>query len=141
MQVLAGQREQTRLLAGHAPSAAKAYDGKQPTGEQERTSPMSPDASVQRPSEILAAHRDEVLRIARKYHADDVRVFGSIARGADTSASDIDLLVRFDEDASLFDLNNMQDELTGLLHVGVDLVSEAALNGRGLRIAAEAIPL
>jgi uncharacterized protein len=43
-----------------------------------------------RPSEALAKHRDEVLRIAR-YPVSNPRIFGSTARGEDTEESDLDI--------------------------------------------------
>jgi len=48
--------------------------------------------------------RDAVLRIARKYGAHHVRVFGSVARGDADANSDIDFLVELEPGRSLFDL-------------------------------------
>ena len=42
------------------------------------------------------------MAIASRHHASRVRLFGSAARGDDRPDSDIDLLVDFDEDSSLF---------------------------------------
>ena len=44
------------------------------------------------------------MAIASRHHASRVRRFGSAARGDDRPDSDIDLLVDFDEDSSLFGL-------------------------------------
>lgn len=41
----------------------------------------------------LKSRREEILRIAAKYGIENVRVFGSVARGTQNSDSDIDLLV------------------------------------------------
>jgi predicted nucleotidyltransferase len=41
----------------------------------------------------LRTRRDEILALAEKYGAYNVRVFGSVARGEATSDSDVDLLV------------------------------------------------
>lgn len=43
--------------------------------------------------EDLRNRRDEILTLAEKHGASNVRVFGSIARGEATPESDIDLLV------------------------------------------------
>ena len=43
--------------------------------------------------ELLSRKREEVLRIAAKHGAYNVRVFGSVARGDDGPDSDIDLLI------------------------------------------------
>ena len=40
--------------------------------------------------------REEILRIAAKHGAYNVRVFGSVARGEADEKSDIDLLVEFE---------------------------------------------
>jgi len=88
-------------------------------------------AAKPRPSTLLRDHRDEVLALAAENHADDVRVFGSIARGEDTPDSDIDLLVRFDQEASLFDLVRFAEKLEKILGVHVDVVSENGLSDDG----------
>jgi predicted nucleotidyltransferase len=88
-------------------------------------------AAKPRPSTLLRDHRAEVLALAAENHADNVRVFGSIARGEDTPDSDIDLLVRFDQDASLFDLVRFAEKLEIMLGVHVDVVSENGLSDDG----------
>ncbi len=98
-------------------------------------------AARPRPSAILAAHRDAVLAFAAANKAVDVRVFGSVARGEDTPGSDIDLLVRFQEGASLLDQSTLAIELGDLLGVEVDVVSEGGLTDRHQAIRGEAIPL
>jgi predicted nucleotidyltransferase len=44
-------------------------------------------------AQLIRAKRDEILRIAAKHGARNVRVFGSVARGEARPDSDIDLLV------------------------------------------------
>ena len=71
-----------------------------------------------------------------------MRVFGSIARGDDRPDSDIDLLVTFDEGASLFDLAGLGQDLESLLGRPVDIVSESGEDDHFLdRIRQESIPL
>ena len=41
----------------------------------------------------IKQHRDEILRVASLHGAGNVLLFGSVARGEDTSESDVDLLV------------------------------------------------
>ena len=45
--------------------------------------------------ELLKAHREEILQIAAKHGAYNVRVFGSVVRGEASENSDIDFLVLF----------------------------------------------
>ena len=43
----------------------------------------------------IVKHRDEIIAIAKRYGAFDIRMFGSVARGDAGDASDLDLIVRF----------------------------------------------
>jgi predicted nucleotidyltransferase len=90
---------------------------------------------------LLHEHRDQILEIAARHHARNVRVFGSVARGQATAASDIDFLVDFDKDSSLFDVLHLADELKTLLGREVDVVSTGGLKQRDDRIRAEAVDL
>jgi uncharacterized protein len=81
------------------------------------------------------------MAIASRHHASRVRLFGSAARGEDRPDSDIDLLVDFDEDSSLFDLMRMSRELEGLLGRPVDVVSAGGLKTRDRAILAESVDL
>ena len=92
--------------------------------------------------EQVRARRDEILRLARKYHASDVRVFGSVARGTAGPESDLDILVNATEECSLFDLGGLLEELKEMFGTRVDLVVEDGLKER-LRptVLREAIPL
>jgi predicted nucleotidyltransferase/DNA-binding XRE family transcriptional regulator len=99
------------------------------------------DAARPRPSVVLNAHRVNIREIAARHHAHDVRVFGSVARNSDRSDSDLDLLVTFDDDATLVDQAALINELQDLLGLSVDVVSASALRDRDIAIRAEAIPL
>jgi uncharacterized protein len=94
-------------------------------------------------AEILS-RRDEILAVAARNGASDVRIFGSVARGDAGATSDLDLLVRFKPDSSLMDHGMLVEELQKLLDVKVDIVSENALKPhdrfRG-EILKEAVPL
>jgi predicted nucleotidyltransferase/DNA-binding XRE family transcriptional regulator len=98
-------------------------------------------AARPRPSALLMANRDKVLELAAAHGAESVRVFGSIARNEDTPDSDIDLLLKLRPGTSLFDMADLMDELTELLGVKVDIVSEGGLKARDEHIRAEAVPV
>ncbi len=92
--------------------------------------------------ETIKALRQEILDVAARYGAHDVRVFGSVARGDQREDSDLDLLVRFDPDRSLLDHGGLVVDLEELLGVTVDVVSEGGMRERFQeRVAREAIPL
>lgn len=91
--------------------------------------------------ELIEARRAEILGIVEKHHGRSAGLFGSVARGEDTATSDVDLLVDFDEDSSLFDLLHLQDELSQLLGCQVDVVSMRALKPRDTHVLDDAVPL
>ena len=80
--------------------------------------------------------------LATRRGATNLRVFGSVARGEDTEASDIDLLVDLAPGTGLFGLIGLQRELAELLGKDVDLVPASGLKA-DLRdtVLAEAIDL
>lgn len=90
---------------------------------------------------LVESRREQVMAIAARHHASRVRLFGSAARGEDRPDSDIDLLVDFDQESSLFDLMRMSRELEELLGRAVDVVSAGGLKSRDRAILAESIDL
>ena len=86
--------------------------------------------------------RDEIRRAAAAHGARDVRVFGSVARGQEADASDIDFLVTLDAGRTLLDLARLEEQLERLLDARVDVVTENALR-EPIRTAAirEAVPV
>jgi len=81
-------------------------------------------------NEVLAARRDEILRLAAKHGAHNVRIFGSVARGDADERSDIDFLVDMDAGRSLLDLGGLLMDLRTLLSRPVDVVTEKGLRKR-----------
>jgi hypothetical protein len=80
-----------------------------------------------KPSELLAQHRAAIRRVVAAHRATNPRVFGSVAHGADTEASDLDLLVDPQEQMSLFDVGAIIAELNELLAIRVDVATPSAL--------------
>lgn len=77
---------------------------------------------------------EETLRafkpyLVGKYKVKEIGIFGSYVRGEQKKKSDLDILVEFEEDAklSLLDVVGLQNELSGLLGVKVDLVEKKTL--------------
>jgi predicted nucleotidyltransferase len=93
-------------------------------------------------AELLGQKRQDVLRIANKYGARHVRVFGSVARGEADAGSDVDFLVDLEPGRSLLDLGGLQFELEALLGRPVDVVTERGLKQRiRERVLREAVPM
>jgi predicted nucleotidyltransferase len=77
--------------------------------------------------ERLIEHRAAILAAANRRHASNVRVFGSLIRGHETSDSDIDLLVDLDTHATPFDLLELGCDLEDELGVKVDTGTPGSL--------------
>jgi len=93
---------------------------------------------------LLLPKRAQILEIAEKHGAFNVRVFGSVARGEATQSSDIDLLVDYDPERRTpwFPAGLIRD-LQALLGCEVDIATTAMLRedrGRA-QILEEAIAL
>ena len=73
----------------------------------------------------LRARRDEILAVAERYGASDVRVFGSVARGDAGPDSDIDLMVSFRAGTSLYEIAGLWLDLQELLGRQVDIADSA----------------
>ncbi|HLG01610.1 MAG TPA: nucleotidyltransferase family protein [Acidimicrobiia bacterium] len=91
--------------------------------------------------ELLDRHNGEVRETVRRHRGRKVSVFGSVARGDESPTSDIDLLVEFEPESSLFDLLHLQQDLEALLGHRVDVVSRGGLLERDRDILDEAIEL
>ncbi len=92
--------------------------------------------------EILKSKREEILCVAARHGARNVRVFGSVARGEADPESDVDFLVEIDQDRSLLDHVGLLQDLEDLLELKVDVVNEKALHWYIRdRVRQEAVPL
>jgi predicted nucleotidyltransferase/DNA-binding XRE family transcriptional regulator len=90
----------------------------------------------------LRRRRRAIIETAAKRGAHNVRVFGSVARGEDAAASDIDFLVDLDRRVGVVGLAALKRELVELLGVDVDVVPSETLKARmRAEVLAEAIPL
>ena len=78
--------------------------------------------------ELLKEKRQDILRLAARHGAYNVRVFGSVVRGEAGPDSDVDFLVELEPDKSLFDLGALLMDLQALLGREVDVVTEQGLH-------------
>lgn len=91
---------------------------------------------------LLERRRNEIVELAARHHARNVRVFGSVARGEETGTSDVDLLVDMDPGGSLLDQVRLRRDLRELLGVDVDVVTSGGLLERDrATILPEAVPI
>lgn len=112
------------LHLGESPAAAGAPQRNGPVGRR------------------LSRRRAAVLAVAARHGMSELQVFGSVARGEDTDASDLDLLVRVPEGTGLLALGRFTQELEDLLHVPVDVVPDGSVKPRVRRnIERDLVPL
>ena len=76
---------------------------------------------------LVEEKRNEVMDLAARHGARDLRIFGSVARDESGPVSDLDLLVKMEEGRSLFDLSALVLDLREVLGIKVDVVSEDGL--------------
>ena len=81
-----------------------------------------------KPSVLLSIHKEEILeRFAKRDKLSNLRVFGSVARGEDTSDSDIDFLVTTAPDATLLDIGGLCADLEEFFGENFDVIEEDSL--------------
>lgn len=78
---------------------------------------------------MITIEQQEIIkdRIS-KYNPTVVGVFGSYARGEQTPQSDLDLLVSFERKLNLLELIDLEQQLSDLLGVKVDLVTDRSVS-------------
>ena len=88
---------------------------------------------------ILENHKQD---ISEKYKVAEIGIFGSYVKGEQKETSDVDVLVEFKESIGLLKFIEMENYLTDLLEVKVDLVMKSSLKPRiGKHILEEVVYL
>lgn len=77
---------------------------------------------------LIKNNQKYILEIARKHGAQNVRLFGSLARGNGRQDSDVDLLVSMESGSSLLDIIAIKQDIEDLLGRKVDVVTEDSLS-------------
>ncbi|WP_375428086.1 nucleotidyltransferase family protein [uncultured Sphingomonas sp.] len=92
--------------------------------------------------ERVRGHAPAIREIVARHGASDPRLFGSVARGEEHGASDVDFLVDHRPTLSLLGLVRMERELAALLDRDVDVVVDDEVPEKSMaRILHDAIPL
>ncbi len=78
--------------------------------------------------ELMATYGQQILALADRFGVENVRVFGSVARGEADEESDIDLLVSIRPGTTLLDLGGLLWRMEELLSAKVDIVSDRRIN-------------
>lgn len=79
-------------------------------------------AAEYRPSLALEENADAIIEAGARHGIRDIRVFGSVATGADHFTSDIDLLARVDSGRGYFDIAAFSDAVEELTGFPVDVI-------------------
>jgi uncharacterized protein len=74
-----------------------------------------------------------ILSHLKDYDVLKVGIFGSFARGDNNKGSDIDILVEFKESPSLLSLIKIENTLSEILGIKVDLVTTGALKNKRIK--------
>ena len=74
-----------------------------------------------------------ILSHLKEFDPIKVGIFGSFARGDNKKGSDIDILVEFKESPSLLSLIKLENDLSEILGVKVDLVTTGALKNKRIK--------
>jgi len=80
------------------------------------------------PLEALRQFRREILDLAARHGAHNVRVFGSVARGDDRADSDVDFLVDVEPGRTLLDVIALEQDLQALLQRSVSVLTDDGLS-------------
>ncbi|MBD2080609.1 nucleotidyltransferase family protein [Leptolyngbya sp. FACHB-17] len=93
--------------------------------------------------ETLKQQRSEILQVAARHGAFNIRVFGSVVRGEETPESDIDFLIDYDkEKTSAWFPGGLLMDLQELLGRKVDILTEQGISPRiREKVLSEAQPL
>ncbi|AAM03554.1 TPA: nucleotidyltransferase [Methanosarcina acetivorans] len=87
-------------------------------------SPVAPSRDT---IQFMAILRQNLPEISRKYKVSYLGIFGSYVRGEQGPESDLDILVEFEEAPGFFEYIQLEDYLSEILGVKVDLVMKSAL--------------
>jgi uncharacterized protein len=83
-----------------------------------------------KPSAALSANKSRVMEIISRFDVSNPRIFGSVARGEDDEASDIDILVDPGEGITFYDLARLERELQTVLGCKVDVTTPKGLSSK-----------
>lgn len=90
--------------------------------------------------QIIQLLRQHFPLLAEKYRVKSLSIFGSYVRHEQRSDSDLDVLVTFHEQPSLLKFIELENHLSDVMGVKIDLVMKDALKPRiGRRILSEAV--
>jgi predicted nucleotidyltransferase len=82
--------------------------------------------------QLRGVYREQILAFAEREGVEEIRVFGSVARGQQTDDSDVDFLYRAGDHVSLWEIGGLQSALEELLQTKVQLTDEWSVEHHAL---------
>jgi predicted nucleotidyltransferase len=80
--------------------------------------------TLKRIQQVLEDHKEY---LKEKYKVKEIGIFGSYVRGEEGKKSDLDILIDFYEKPDLFEFTEIEEYLSNILGIKVDLVMKSAL--------------
>lgn len=77
---------------------------------------------------LRTKYKTQILEIAARNHVENVRIFGSVARGEARENSDVDFLVHAMPDSDMFTIGGFYSDLEDLLPCKIDIVFDTGIN-------------
>jgi uncharacterized protein len=78
---------------------------------------------------MITSQQEQIIKqVTRKFQPSMIGIFGSYARGEAHEDSDLDILIDFPTQLSLLDLIGLEQELSEILGIKVDLVTLKSVN-------------
>jgi len=77
---------------------------------------------------LTTAQQNTIKKVVSKFNPKLVGIFGSYSRNEQQRESDLDILVDFNDSVNLIELIGLEQELTELLGIKVDLVTLKSVN-------------
>ncbi len=82
---------------------------------------------------ITVQAKNIIINHLKDFQPAKIGIFGSYARGDNKKNSDIDILVELKKSPSLLELIRLENELSSLLGIKVDLVTTGALKNQVIK--------
>ncbi len=79
---------------------------------------------------ISDSQRNIIIKKIERFNPNRIGIFGSFARNENTTKSDLDILVSFGMNITLFDLIEIEQNLSEKLGIKIDLVTEKSLSNK-----------
>ena len=78
-------------------------------------------------NQIMETLKEHKRELEEKFKVKEIGIFGSYVKGEERKRSDVDILVEFKEPVGLFEFMELEEYLSKLIGLKVDLVSKKAL--------------